>query len=153
VDYLFGLLGKALDGVLPAELSGVEPSPLGSAFAEGIRRFVEFAAAHPELNQIMVHEGTADSARLEWMTETHVKPVFDAIRTAWQILRAAGIAAPLEGEILYYVLIGAASLPYVNAPEVRLLTGRDPSSPEWIRAHADGLVTILLPGLAAGTED
>jgi AcrR family transcriptional regulator len=78
VDYLFGLLGKALDGVLPAELSGVEPSPLGSAFAEGIRRFVEFAAAHPELNQIMVHEGTADSARLEWMTETHVKPVFDA---------------------------------------------------------------------------
>jgi len=39
---------------------------------------------------------------------------------------------------------------YVNTPEVRLLTGRDPSSPKWIRAHADGLVAILLPGLAAG---
>ena len=53
------------------------------------------------------------------------------------------------GEILYYVLVGAASLPYVNAPEVRLLTGRNPSSPEWITAHADGLVAILLPGLSA----
>jgi len=31
---------------------------------------------------------------------------------------------------------------------VRLLTGRDPKSPSWIDAHADGLVAILLPGLA-----
>jgi len=46
------------------------------------------------------------------------------------------------------MLIGAASLPYVNASEVRLLTGRDPKSPSWIDAHADGLVAILLPGLA-----
>ena len=36
--------------------------------------------------------------------------------------------------------------------EVRLLTGRDPSSPKWIGAHADGLVAILLPGLVAGTQ-
>jgi TetR/AcrR family transcriptional regulator len=50
------------------------------------------------------------------------------------------------------VLVGAASLPYTNAPEVRLLTGRDPNNPNWIGAHADGLVAILLPGLAAGTQ-
>jgi TetR/AcrR family transcriptional regulator len=70
--------------------------------------------------------------------------------TSWQILRDAGVAAPIGSEILYYVLIGAASLPYVNAPEVRLLTGQDPKSPAWIDAHANGLVAILLPGLAAG---
>src|SRR6202040_2661943 len=116
VDYLFGLLGEALDGGIPADLTGIEMSQLASAFADGIRRFVRFAAEHPELNQIMVHEGTADSDRLAWMTETHVKPVFDAIRPAWQILRDAGVAAPIDSEILYYVLIGAASLPYVNAP-------------------------------------
>jgi TetR/AcrR family transcriptional regulator len=38
----------------------------------------------------------------------------------------------------------------VNAPEVRLLTGQDPTSPTWIDAHANGLVAILLPGLTAG---
>jgi hypothetical protein len=38
-------------------------------------------------------------------------------------------------------------LPYVNAAEVRLLTGRDPDDPTWIDAHAEGLVAILLPGL------
>jgi TetR/AcrR family transcriptional regulator len=152
VDHLFGLLRKAFDGVLPATLSEVDTLQLSAAFAEAIRRFVRFAAEHPELNQIMVHEGTAASDRLTWMTKTHVKPVFDAIRPAWQMLRDVGIAAPIDSEVFYYVLIGAASLPYVNAPEVRLLTGRDPSSPDWVRAHADGLVAVLLPGLAAGTD-
>jgi hypothetical protein len=70
---------------------------------------------------------------------------------AWQLLRDVGVAAPIDSEILYYVLIGGASLPYVNAAEVRLLTGRDPKSPTWIDAHADGLVSILLPGLAVSS--
>jgi hypothetical protein len=60
---------------------------------------------------------------------------------------------PLSTAILYYVLVGAASLPYVNAPEVRLLTGRDPSDRAWIASHADGLVAILLPGLPAATNE
>jgi AcrR family transcriptional regulator len=148
VDHLFRLLGEALDGVLPESLTGVDTAQLASAFADGIRRFVRFAAEHPELNQIMVHEGTAASDRLAWMTETHVRPFFDGIGPIWMMLRDAGVAAPIDSEILYYVLVGAASLPYVNAPEVRLLTGRDPSDPKWIGAHADGLVAILLPGLA-----
>jgi TetR/AcrR family transcriptional regulator len=147
VDYLFGLLREAIYGVIPAKLAGVEVSALAAAFADGIRRFVRFAAEHPELNQIMVHEGTAATDRLEWMTDTHIKPFFNGIRPAWQMLRAAGVAAAIDSEILYYVLIGAASLPYVNAPEVRLLTGRDPNSAAWIDAHADGLVSILLPGI------
>src|ERR1700684_1661927 len=150
VNYLFGLLGEALGDVLPTKLTEVDTPQLSAAFADAISRFVRFAAEHPELNQIMVHEGTAASDRLTWMTETHVKPVFDAIRPAWQMLRDAGVAAPIDSEIFYYVLIGAASLPYVNAPEVRLLTGQDPKSPAWIDAHANGLVAILLPGSAAG---
>src|ERR1700738_2958855 len=149
VDHLFGLLREAIYGVLPAAVAGVEVSELAARFAEGIRGFVRFVADHPELNQIMMHEGTTPSERLTWLTETHVKPFFNGIRPAWQMLRDAGVAAPIDSDILYYVLIGGASLPYVNAAEVRLLTGRDPSDPTWIDAHADGLVSILLPGLAA----
>jgi TetR/AcrR family transcriptional regulator len=152
VDYLFGLLVAAMDGVLTADPAGVDLQRLSTAFAEGIRRFVGFAAEHPELNQIMVHEGTAASDRLTWMTEAHIRPFFDAVRPVWQRLRDAGVAAPIESEILYYVLVGAASLPYVNAPEVRLLTGRDPADARWIRAHADGLVAILLPGSVLGKD-
>jgi len=152
VDYLFDLLREAMEGVIPTESDGLGVAQLAAAFADGIGRFVAFAAAHPELNQIMVHEGTAPSDRLAWMTETHVKPFFEGIRAVWQVLRDAGVAAAIDHEILYYVLVGAASLPYVNAPEVRLLTGREPSDPSWIGAHADGLVAILLPGLVAQSD-
>src|SRR6202021_2407029 len=79
VDHLFGLLREAFDGVLPATLTEVDTPQLSAAFADAIRRFVRFAAEHPELNQIMVHEGTAASDRLTWMTETHIKPFYDAI--------------------------------------------------------------------------
>src|SRR6202790_757396 len=37
VDYLFGLLGEALEGVIPAKLTGVDVSRLAAAFAGGIR--------------------------------------------------------------------------------------------------------------------
>jgi AcrR family transcriptional regulator len=147
VDYLFGLLRDAFRGVLPANVAEIGVAALAAQFADGIHRLVRFVAAHPELNQIMVHEGTTPSDRLTWLTETHVKPFFNGIRPAWQVLRDAGLAAPIDSEILYYVLIGGASLPYVNASEVRLLTGRDPNDPIWIDAHADGLVSIFLPGV------
>ncbi|HXO54061.1 MAG TPA: hypothetical protein VN888_24235 [Mycobacterium sp.] len=74
---------------------------LAEAFADGIRWLVRFVAEHPELNQIMVHEGTAPSDRLTWLTEAHVKPFFNGIRPAWQLLRDAGVAAPIASEILY----------------------------------------------------
>ncbi len=49
--------------------------------------------------------------------------------------------------MVHYVIVGAASLPFVNAPEARLLTGDEPTDPAWVEAHAAGLVATLLPGL------
>jgi len=68
-------------------------------------------------------------------------------RQVWSRLRAAGIAAPIDDGVIHYVLLGAASLPYVNAAEARLLTGTDPTDPTWRERHADGLVAALLPGV------
>src|SRR5262245_65082649 len=90
-------------------------SEIAAAFAEMIRRFVHFAARHPELNQIMVHEATAEGARLTWVTSRHVKPLYDTVRPLWRRLREAGMAAPIDERLFHYVMVGAASLIYVNA--------------------------------------
>lgn len=149
VDHLFALLAVELEGVLPTNPPPRSSADLGAALADAIRRFVRFVAVHPELNQIMVHEGTVATDRLTWMIDTHVRPIFNGFRLAWDALREAGIAAPFDGDFVYYVLVGAASLPFVNAPEVRLLTERDPTDERWIDAHADVLVQLLLPGLTS----
>jgi hypothetical protein len=140
------LLGTDLAG-LPGLVNVDDPQELAVVFADAIRRFVRFAAAHPELNRIMVHEATEDSDRLRWMVDRHVRPLYDAIRIAWQRLRDAGIAAPIDSAMVHYVIVGAASLPFVNAPEARLLTGVEPTDAASVDAHTDGLVATLLPGL------
>ena len=146
VDHLFALLGHEL-GDLQLPFATDDPAALAAAFAEAVRRFVRFAAAHPELNQIMMHEATEDSDRLRWMVERYIRPTYDAIRAMWQRLRDAGIAAPIDPAMVHYVIVGAASLPFVNAPEARLLTGAEPTDAAWVEAHADGIVGTLLPGL------
>jgi AcrR family transcriptional regulator len=148
VDHLFDLLSQAMHGLALPEATAAsdDVAALADVFAEMIRRFVRFAAAHPELNQIMVHEATAASDRLTWMTQRHVRPIYNAVRSAWKRLRAAGIAAPIDDAMVHYVLVGAASLPYVNAPEARLLTGAEPTAPDWVERHAESLVETLLPG-------
>ena len=59
VDHLFGLLGA--EGRCRARRHR-RPRDRLADFAEVIRRFVRFAAAHPELNQIMVHEATGTAS-------------------------------------------------------------------------------------------
>jgi hypothetical protein len=63
----------------------------------------------------------------------------------WRRLREAGIAAPIDDAVFHYVLVGAASLPYVNAPEARLLTGAEPTDPSRVEGHANALVATFLP--------
>lgn len=141
VDHLFDLLDTELAGIDDIE-------DAGEAFAEGIRRLVHFAAAHPHLNRIIVQEASSSNPRTRWLTETHVRPRFEARRAIWRQLRTDGVAAPIPDELIHHILIGAASFAYVAGSETRLLLGTDQLDPALVDAHAEGLVSTLLPGLA-----
>jgi AcrR family transcriptional regulator len=140
VDHLFGLLDREMEGLEliddPAE-----------ALAESIRRLVRFASQHPHLNRIIVQEASSSNERMRWLTETHVRPRFDERRAVWRKLRRQGIAAPIPDELLHHVVIGAASLPYVNRSETLMLLGADRLDDSLVERHAEALVATLLPGL------
>lgn len=128
VDHLFALLDEAMVAVTGPE--GL------------VRAFVGFAAEHPELNRIMVQEAPSGSGRLEWLVEHHVQARFDLLAALVDDgLEVLGTRDPL---VAWYTLIGAASLLYVNAPEGRLLTGRDPMGAEVRSAHTDAVVLMVL---------
>jgi TetR/AcrR family transcriptional regulator len=143
IDHLFARLVENLDA---SQLAAAPASTLPDAFADLLRRFVCFAAEHPELNRIMVHEATAPGPRLVWLTEHHVQPYFDALQPIWRRLVDAGVAAPIDARLIHHVLVGATSLVFVNAHEFELLTGEDPTSARWVERHAEGLIAMLLPG-------
>jgi TetR/AcrR family transcriptional regulator len=140
VDHLFG----RLDDAVSEHLGDANPAwGTRSGFAANIRAFVRAAAGLPELNRIMVQEATIDSARLQWIVEHHTRPRFELVTEQWRRLRADGVVADVDEVVLYYSLVGAASLAYVNAPEARLL-GHDTLAATFIEAHADALVAMFL---------
>ncbi len=139
VDHLFG----RLDDLMRAHGAfGAEVADGRAGFERSIRAFVRAAAALPELNRIMVHEATADSDRLAWIVARHTSHRFGLITGAWRMLRAAGEVADLDETVVYYSLIGAASLAYTNAPEARHL-GHDTLAADFVERHADALVAML----------
>ena len=140
VDHLFAQLDEAVGRHLRHTPSAADER---ERFARGIRAFVRSAAELPELNRIMVQEATIDSERLRWTVERHTRPRFETLIADWRRLRAAGAAPDVAEVVLYYSLVGAASLAYVNAPEARLL-GYDTQSPAFIESHAEALVTLFL---------
>ncbi|MEZ5343476.1 MAG: TetR/AcrR family transcriptional regulator [Acidimicrobiales bacterium] len=140
VDHLFRRLDDAIRRWVDASPA---PTDKRSAFARQVRAFVHAAAELPELNRIMVQEATVASDRLTWIVAHHTRPRFESITQLWGELRSDGIVADVDEVVLYYALVGAASLPFVNAPEA-LLLGHDTLDPSFIEAHADALVAMLL---------
>ena len=120
-----------------------EPATL----ADMIRRLVRFAAAHPEFNRLMTDEGKRDGPRMHWIVDNHVRPIYEAIETLAELASAAGEnprAMTLDPLLLHYLLVGAATHLFHQAPECKRLTGRDPSDPEIIEAHAEALIALFV---------
>jgi AcrR family transcriptional regulator len=140
VDHLFTRLDASLERHIGTDR---RPADDRERFAQTIRAFVHAAAELPELNRIMVQEATVDSDRLRWIVERHTRPRFEVLTAEWRRLRAAGLVADLDEVVVYYSMVGAASLAYVNAPEARLF-GHDTLDPAFVEAHADAVVAGLL---------
>ena len=98
-------------------------------FVHLVGALTRFAADHPELQRIMIQEGTDDTGRLRWIVDEFVRPRHDALLQLWRELVSSGEAHPVSDDLIQYVLIGAGSLLYANAPEARILLGIEPTDP------------------------
>lgn len=139
VDSLFAALTATMvaqQGAI-AEMDDVERAKLT------VRHFVVFSARHPQLHRIITQESKSDSARMDYLVERHVRPLYEATVAMFEGLVAQGAIAPIAPAHLYYILTGAGPTMFVLAPETRRLTGLDPESDDVIDAHADAVCTLL----------
>jgi len=108
-----------------------------------MRHFVRFAAEHPELHRLMVQEGKSDGPRMEWLVDTHVRPLFEVASALMRQARPEAEVARVDPLHLYYIFVGAAAHLFVMAPECQRLTGIDPTQPQVVKAHADAIIDLL----------
>ncbi len=138
-DRVFGRLQTTL-GERLARLESDDPR----AFArEAIREYVRFSAAHPELFRLMVDEGKTSESRMQWLVDTHLKPLYTGF-----VRFGAAFGPGVEESLLphaYYVLAGASSLIFAAAPECRRLTGLSPETRQAVETHAEFVARLLVP--------
>ncbi|MDQ1467342.1 MAG: hypothetical protein QOH10_1757 [Actinomycetota bacterium] len=109
-----------------------------------VRHFVEFSAANPQLHRIIMQESKQPGPRLDWLVDTHVRPLYDNAVALFERLGARGELAPVAPAHLFYLLTGAGASVFVMAPACQRLTGLDPFTPEFVTAHADLVVDLLV---------
>lgn len=142
VDRAFADLGAAV-GRATIEAEAGETSR--EKFAELIRRYVRFVAAHPEFVALMNEEGRRDGPRMRWIVDRHVKPIYAAmIGLLSRPEVRARFPAHVDPVHYHYIFLGAAGAFFTQAPECRRVAGIDPYDSDRVEAHADALVHLLL---------
>ncbi|MFN8643346.1 MAG: TetR family transcriptional regulator [Candidatus Binatia bacterium] len=132
---LGGLLGGGADEL--AELERI------------VRHFVRFVARRPAFMQLMNDEGKRDGARMRWLADTHVQPLYDAMRARIERAQARGLLPAMASVHLHYVVLGAAGLIFSQRAECRRIAGVDPTDPAFAEAHADAILRLLVGAGAA----
>jgi TetR/AcrR family transcriptional regulator len=140
-DRIFALLSETFR----ARFSGLEGVDLTTRLRLILRDFVRFAAAHPELHRFMIQEGMRESARLSWLVETHVRPMYDAVRAMIEAAQREGMAPIGRPEHMHYMLIGAASSAYALSAEFELLTGTPANREALVAEHVAALERMFFP--------
>ena len=143
-DWVFGEVTRDFAAVAET-LRDVPPAERWRAIS---KRFVRFAAQHPELQRFMTQEGAADGPRLRWLVARHVRPLHD--RSVALIQEAA---PGVDASRMHYLLIGAMTHSSAVAAEVERVTGRDPRSAAEVEAHASLVVDLLIDGALAQSAE
>ncbi len=139
VDSLFESLTASMSAHTQ-ELRGVDELTAAKA---RVREFVTFSARNPQLHRIITQESKADSARMDYLVERHVRPLYDRTVALFERLARDGAVPPIAPAHLYYILTGAGPTMFVLAPECRRLSGLEPDSDAVIDAHADAVCLLL----------
>jgi AcrR family transcriptional regulator len=139
VDTLFDRLSQTM-AERASGLRGVDEVTTAKLL---LREFVVFSARHPQLHRIITQESKADGARMDYLVDRHVRPIYERTVEMFESLARAGAVPDIAPAHLYYIVTGAGPTMFVLGPECQRLTSLDPSDDAVIEAHADAVCLLL----------
>lgn len=131
-------LAKSLD-----DNRGLDPR---ERMAKMIHVYVKYAKSQPALHKVMVQEASYANPRLDWLIETHLKPMFDATFKMIRDLQKLRVAPPGDPALLFNMIRLSSGGLLALGNELKASSGIDIDTPETITAIAEMVVNIFLPG-------
>ncbi|MDH4049162.1 MAG: TetR family transcriptional regulator [Gammaproteobacteria bacterium] len=111
-----------------------------------IRAYVHYAAKHPALHKVIVQEASFSSARLDWLTKTHLRPLFKEAVVYIEQLQDLGVAPQGDPALLFNMIRVSSGGLLALAQEIKSTTNVDLDAPGAVDALADMIISVFLPG-------
>lgn len=112
------------------------------------RRFILMSAHDPTLSQLIVHEGTARSARLHWLVETYVRRGFREFDAALEEAIARGQVKALPVADMANAIVSASAFTFSLKPLVAEVYGIDLDDPALIDRMGDTVIEMIFSGIS-----
>ncbi len=141
VDRAFADMRSGLEAVLASDEFASERERLRAVIGGHVR----FAAQRPEFVRLMHEEGKRRGARMRWLVDRHVKPLYELFVPLVERAQERGdLPASIAPLHLMYSLIGATGVLFHQSEECQRVTGVDVFAPEVVEAHVYAIETLFL---------
>ena len=117
------------------------------ALRRAIVRQVLFSAAHPEVVQIMSHEGAIDSPRIRFVVDRFINPLRPGVERLLGRLVAAGRIRPVPYVTMHFLVTAGGGALFANPVEAALLGAPAHPDEQDIRAHAEAVADVFIAGV------
>ena len=122
-----------------------EQDPRGRAVAF-VGTYVQYAHKQPALHKIILQESSRPSARLDWLIETHLRPLFNEVVKALEQLQARGIAPSGDPALLFNMIRVSAGGLLALALEIKGTSDIDFDEDGELDKLTDMIVRVFFPG-------
>lgn len=140
ITFLF----ERMEAEMPADIAAAKPDGRRESAEQWIRWYVSYCARHPEHARLMVQQSILDGPELQWASDMFIRGRHAWHRPFAEALQAAGHLPDVDPLNLFMMMTAAAQIPYLLAPEIKVVAGRDPHEPAEIAKHAEAVIRTFL---------
>ena len=111
-----------------------------------IRTYVRYAHRQPALHKFILQESSRPSARLDWLVENHLRPLFEIVVKSLRELQELGIAVPGDPALLFNLIRVSAGGLLALSEEIKGTSNIDFESKEALDELANMIIRCFLSG-------
>jgi len=113
-------------------------------FKAFVRWYVAYCARHPEHARLMIQQSILEGPDLEWAADHYIRLRHRWHRPFIERLQADKLLPDVDPMSIFLMLTAACQMPFLLAPEILVVTGRDLYAQPEIDAHAEAVIQVFL---------